>query len=238
MQEHQHTKNGFPANEATAIYSCRHVLQEDKSVLFAVRDHDEWSFLCGEEHEVEDLAIACLGCLLAKDPTLEELAHMNHCEEASREPGEAWKIVDPNEEVILEHIKEYGWHAALVPESDDQPRFAYSIGLFQRYQQPELILFGLPHDLMHDMISDYEKMLAAKTPPSLNERIASLLEGYDCIFKEVLPKHLREYFGYGLWFYKGPFPAIQCIWPDKAGKFPWEDDCHPRLKIAQPLLYL
>ena len=34
------------------------------------------------------------------------------------------------------------------------------------------------------------------------------------------------------------FPALQCVWPDKAGKFPDEDGFDERLALQQPLLFV
>jgi len=42
-----------------------------------------------------------------------------------------------------------------------------------------------------------------------------------------------------LWFYEhDPFPLVQCFWPDKESRLPWEDGCDDYVKNAQPLLYI
>jgi hypothetical protein len=233
-------ESAFKGPLNTAVYVCRHVLKEGRPILFATHDHNgDWQFLCGEEHETEDIVLGCLGCILAKDPSLSVLAKMRPCEEANREEGTPWKITDPNETVINENVSKYGWHAALIQASENEPSFAYSIGFFKTYQQPEVIVFGLPHDLMHGMLCDYEKMLKSGSPPVPGERISSMLEGYDCIFKLIDKSHYRSYLGYGLWFNQGDqFPVLQCFWPDKQGFFPWEALCQTGIKKAQPLLFL
>jgi uncharacterized protein DUF4262 len=44
---------------------------------------------------------------------------------------------------------------------------------------------------------------------------------------------------YALWFYEDdPFPLMQCFWPDKEGRFPWDDGCDDYVRNAQPLLFV
>ena len=50
-------------------------------------------------------------------------------------------------------------------------------------------------------------------------------------------KHYRNYFGYALWFYRSDeFNALQCIWPDRDKRWPWEEAFNPHWKPQQPLL--
>ena len=47
----------------------------------------------------------------------------------------------------------------------------------------------------------------------------------------------ENYFGYGIWYKRSAdFPALQLIWPDKQGKFTWDEDFNPDWKFMQPLL--
>ena len=50
-------------------------------------------------------------------------------------------------------IETYGWHVIKVLEDDEGPGFAFTIGLFKRFGHPELIVFGLPLDTMHEMLN-------------------------------------------------------------------------------------
>jgi hypothetical protein len=46
--------------------------------------------------------------------------------------------------------------------------------------------------------------------------------------------------GYAIWFYRSlskPFPAMQLIWPDKQGHFPWEAGYDERFYRLQKALY-
>ena len=45
------------------------------------------------------------------------------------------------------NIDKYGLQVIIVSGSHYSPSFAYSIGLFETYKQPEIICFGLPNKL-------------------------------------------------------------------------------------------
>ena len=64
-----------------------------------------------------------------------------------------------------------------------------------------------------------------------------ILEGYDCAFRAVAKKQYKEYLGFARWYYKGnDFPVLQCVWPDKQHRFPWDDGFEERFRSRQPLL--
>jgi hypothetical protein len=57
-------------------------------------------------------------------------------------------------------------------------------------------------------------------------------------FRRVLKRHYREYLGYARWFYQGDaFPALQCVWPDKAYRYPWHRHASEPFRQRQPVLY-
>ena len=122
-------------------------------------------------------------------------------------------------------------------EDDQVPPFAFSIGLYQNFNHPEVIIIGLKPDLMKHMVSwigeDVKKGLTFEP----EKEYADLLEGFNCRFRLVAKRHYDEYLGTAMWFYKGSdFAAIQCVWPTTKGYFPW-DKKYPRdLTEWQPLL--
>ena len=57
------------------------------------------------------------------------------------------------------------------------------------------------------------------------------------VFKMVPKDFYRQYIGYALWFYRSfDFPVLQCVWPDKAGLFAWQDGYDHRFDQLQPIL--
>jgi hypothetical protein len=53
-----------------------------------------------------------------------------------------------------------------------------------------------------------------------------------------VPKsHYRNRLGAALWAYEGDgFDAVQLVWPDKQGRWPWQDDVRDGFRALQPVL--
>ena len=84
-----------------------------------------------------------------------------------------------------------------------------------------------------------DQMAGGKTFQAF-ERVSDFAEGYDCAFAPIEFEHYRNYLGYAVWFYRSlptPFPAVQMVWPDKEGRFPWEADYDKRFLNLQKPLY-
>jgi hypothetical protein len=77
----------------TAVFSCRHVIEEDHAILRVSHDEDDgaWQFLCGQPHIQEDARLVCLGCVVLRDKTLTALADLPLGWSADRDgPGLSW----------------------------------------------------------------------------------------------------------------------------------------------------
>jgi hypothetical protein len=143
---------------------------------------------------------------------------------------------------VLADIQSYGWHVTKVftPGSEPGPVWAFSIGLFLSYCHPEVIIFGLNLDVCMALVNEIGRQVKAGKKYEVEGEYGDILaESYKCAFRFVQPSHYRDYLGYASWFYESdPFPTLQCFWPDKAGKFPWEEGCAPFVRDAQPLLFV
>jgi hypothetical protein len=141
---------------------------------------------------------------------------------------------------FLAKIETFGWNVTKVfkNKGDVGPDWAYSTGLFSSYQHPEIAIFGLDLDNMHKIINnigDEIKKGARFEPETEYQEIFSRC---GCQFRPVLSRYINDRFGWAIWFYEGdPFPVLQCFWPDKQGKYPWEAGCSEFVISAQPLLY-
>ena len=135
------------------------------------------------------------------------------------------------------NIAKYGLQVIMVSGSDYSPSFAYSIGLFETYNQPEIICFGLPDKLGHQIINDVAELIK-------NGESIKTYTNYDNIFRnnraEFLPvddRNITDYFGAALNYYgKIKFPAVQLVWTDRNDKFPWEGNFEEKFLHDQPLL--
>lgn len=140
-------------------------------------------------------------------------------------------------QAIKANIEEYGCHLALIEADNYMPAFAYSIGLFEKFQHPEICCFGLSTQVMGQLINHLASMIKDGLEIELDRSYPRLIKGYDIRFIEVRKEHFANNFGYGGWYYKNfDFPMLQMIWPDKENKLPWEEGFNPEWKFKQPLL--
>jgi hypothetical protein len=143
------------------------------------------------------------------------------------------------ERKLVSDIEEFGWHVIMIGEDDEGPAFAYSIGLFKSFRHPEIIVFGLDVNLMHRMINLIGEEVRQGRRFADGDAAPGILENYDVRFLTVASRHYHEHVGYARWFYKGDdFPVLQCLWPDKKGRFPTDPGFAKALRPRQPLLDL
>ena len=132
---------------------------------------------------------------------------------------------DDNDKRVIENVRHHGCHIIHVGVRDDEkgPGWSYSIGLFHSFEQPELIIFGLPWSSAETIINGLATRMKAGQQFSHGQTDSAVLMHNDVRFILVPSAQYREYLGYALWFYGGKeFPTLQLVWPDKAGLFPWD----------------
>ncbi|MEN9866545.1 MAG: hypothetical protein RL748_2135 [Pseudomonadota bacterium] len=132
---------------------------------------------------------------------------------------------DQVDQKLLADIDKFGWHVIGIEGGDDSPGFAFSIGFYYQYQHPEMLIMGLPNDTAHTILASIHEMLAAGgsiEPWRAVDDVAS----FPLMAIPIGFNHYREHLGYAMWFYRSlgaPFPALQLVWPDRAGVFPWQE---------------
>jgi hypothetical protein len=144
---------------------------------------------------------------------------------------------DESEQKALDDIREFGLHVIGVAEDEAGPGFAYSIGLFENYAHPEIIIIGLRQELAHILINNIAFDIKEGKTFTPGEFHQGVLDNFLCYFGEVPLERCRDYVGWAQWFYGGDgFPLVQCIYPDTKGVFPWEPEFPEDLKQNCELL--
>ncbi|WP_134088719.1 DUF4262 domain-containing protein [Olivibacter sp. XZL3] len=134
-------------------------------------------------------------------------------------------------------IASNGWHVIMVKSTAYQPSFAYTIGLWQNFNHPEVICLGLPAETMHLILNDIGELIKQGETIQLNKPYQDFLEDYLTTFISVDPSNIKDYFGAALAHYQDlTMPALQFVWPDKNHRFPWAENFEPSFKRLQPLL--
>src|SRR5687768_9010194 len=60
---------------------------------------------------------------------------------------------DASDEKVLADVEEHGWHMIGIEADEEGPAFAYTIGLYETFGQPEVILFGLDTGIMFRLLN-------------------------------------------------------------------------------------
>jgi hypothetical protein len=143
----------------------------------------------------------------------------------------------PSMKRIVDDVAEYGWHVVWVLAEGDAPEFAFSVGFFQSYEHPELVIFGLQSKTAHSILATCLERIQDGHPFAGGQVRSDILVDYSVAVLEIDKRYYREYLGSAIGFYDGlDFPALQLVWPDESHRFPWEPDCKPATVAAQPIL--
>jgi hypothetical protein len=144
---------------------------------------------------------------------------------------------DEPERIVLSNIQEFGWHAVNVIEDDGHPPWSFTIGLYETYGFPELIIIGRSRAISHEILKTIADDVELNSPPDLTALDGHLLLGMKCHFLEVNTRYYSDYVGFALWFYrKRKFPMYQILWPNSDGLYPWDMNASRAFKEWQPLL--
>lgn len=148
---------------------------------------------------------------------------------------------------IVQEVEKKG--VSIVPANGDGrgPTWAYTVGLHERHNAPELIAFAPSEDGALRLVSDVAKHVVAGTLVLQDGlRRADLGPPFELCFRRVNPD---QYLGFG-WFYltkryyeqqtgrREAIDAYQIFLPDRNGRYPWEEGCIEGARDSQPRLFL
>lgn len=135
------------------------------------------------------------------------------------------------------NISNYGLQVIMVEPTNYSSSFAYSIGLAKTYNHPEIICFGLPNNLSHEIINDIADLIKSGEVIHSGKIYSEIFKNSRATFLKVDKRNLQDYFGAGLNYYKDEeFNALQLIWTDRNDIFPWEENFEEEFLYKQPLL--
>lgn len=154
-------------------------------------------------------------------------------------------ILTEYEIALLRNVENHGCQVTHVfdPAGEDES-FSYSAGLPVSVGQPDVIVFGLPKDLMHSMINEVASQYRKGLILSDGQIIEGLIEGYPCVARQVLGENIvADYFNSAMWVHQRELgrpmeAAFQIVWPGVEQRlFPWDEGCDEALIAAQLPLY-
>ena len=144
---------------------------------------------------------------------------------------------DEHERKALADVQKHGWHVLKVMEDNEGPAFAYTVGLYHSFGHPELIVVGLPSDVGHAVLNVAGESIRRGDRYSAGSQSEEFLEDRVCAFRTMPESQYRHYLGWNLWFHDGAaFPALQMVWTDREGRWPWETTVDPAVRERQPAI--
>lgn len=246
MTEHTHDFGPdqwpFSVSSTSRVITTVPVLEQGAPVLLVSHDDDDdggWQLLCGTTNRQEDGRAACFGCMVEKDPSLRALADLPAGWQARREDASSpWERRKPKSvhEIIQETIATEGFQIILQPP--ERPIWAYTLGLGLSVSMPDLVIIGLPPQVMHQMLLTLATMAAGGEKLEHGYRTDALLHnGLICELRSVDPAWLDVLLMHAGSIYEDrPFSALQITWPDKQNKLPHEEGFDEALRRRQPQL--
>lgn len=142
---------------------------------------------------------------------------------------------------VRAEIGAHGWHVVLVPEEDDRPAYAFTIGLLERFAHPELCVVGLDDGeeggLMHDLIDSAAEFVAEGGRLEAGVRNSELFIGHSLGVRAISEANVNDWLALGVTLNANQsFPALQLLWPDRRGRLPFENTCESKVVEFQPML--
>lgn len=151
---------------------------------------------------------------------------------------------------ILDQVEARGWAWQHVGPDDGSegggpfPHYSYTIGLSEK-GVPDLIIVGLDpqtavtvgNRLIMKALANASSTLAP--PFEMNTDLLEVFNGTRAMLVDVPHEHAANRAFFALDYAEAvskPLQAIQLLWPDRQGRFPFEDAVSPSFAAAQPVL--
>ena len=153
-------------------------------------------------------------------------------------PDDATAEMEELERHVRGDIERHGWHVAKIEGDDRVPPWAFTIGLMDTFDHPEILVAGMELDQLHALLNRIGDLLRAGNRFEAGQQVHSILEGFPCAFKPVHERWHQPFAGNAAWHHRDAgLELVQCFWPDPAGLFPWDEGFPADLRPLQPLLY-
>jgi Domain of unknown function (DUF4262) len=132
----------------------------------------------------------------------------------------------------------HGWRTAGEAAGAGGPAWRYTVGLHHTYQHPEVIVVGLAQATLQAVLDAVVRHVRAGHRFEAGERYDEILARYACAFERVDRRWYGAYLPEAIAFDGAKrFPALQCLWPDRAGRYPSDRRCDPDVRATQGCLF-
>ncbi len=129
-------------------------------------------------------------------------------------------------------VRSRGWAVVTVSGS---PGFSYSVGLAER-ELPEIIVFGVGTEQGPKIVGDYARSVIERGPMAINSALEGVIDGFRAVLRRLTSPEAEQYLKAAWVRSAGAMTAMQMVWPDPKGNFPWEGGFDASFLSFQPLL--
>lgn len=138
-------------------------------------------------------------------------------------------------ENVEANIVSHGWSMTSVFSDGESPPFSYSTGL-ARLGLPEILVFGLSPQNAGQLINIVGRMMRDDGVRFELETPYEEISAYPMIFRRLPDSAKAEYMRVTGTVCGPEFEALQMIWPDPKGCFPWEAGFDEHFRPHQTML--
>jgi hypothetical protein len=137
---------------------------------------------------------------------------------------------------LIIRVQEHGWQTTSVgADENGDPAFSYTTGFWLTVDQPDVIVFDFPPQLSHDVFGQMIRKAREGHRFPMGQPIDDILSNEGVYLFPIKREAGVEYLRSSNWFYRRTdFPAVQLVWADGAGRYPWDDDFDAALLKLQP----
>jgi len=134
-------------------------------------------------------------------------------------------------------IDEHGWAVhAVEGTSQGRPQFAHTVGFQDAFDHPEVVVYGLPERLSGRILNGLGELIRQGNAPRVETRTPDVISNYDVVFIPVTdPAADDDLIILGAMWEGRQNRAVQLVWPDSDGHFPWNPECDPATAQNQPV---
>ena len=155
--------------------------------------------------------------------------------------------VDPELAELIQRchgrIQEYGCVNITVPADlrKHTPCYSYTVGLMERFAQPELLVFGVPEDLALEALSELvRRFIRRNCGVPVNTPILRIVDRLPLIVMPANAVRAKAFMRLATARCKQlgrECRVQQVVWPDPSGCFPWDTAYDRRYDVLQPRLF-
>lgn len=133
---------------------------------------------------------------------------------------------------VLDAVAEFG--AGVVEVSGAQFDFAHTVGLWHSAGVPDVAMFGLGGEDMAGWLGRCVEVGRARGWPEPDVDFGGVIDEAPTRLRPVHESWFGGLFDSARYFYRGPAPMSVLLWPDGAGRWPWDADAEEDCRVSQP----